>query len=47
MAAFAFFLAAGMAAVMYVTLRAIKMMKGTTLVEQVLDKAVPVRSICI
>lgn len=46
LALFAFFLACGMVAVMYVTLRAIKMMKGTTLVEKVIDNVVPVRTTC-
>ena len=30
---------------MYVTLRAIKMMKGETLLEKVIDSAIPVRSL--
>jgi hypothetical protein len=37
----AFVLAVGMVAVMYVTLRAIKMMKGTTLLEKVIDDVIP------
>ena len=46
LAFFAFVLALGMVAVMYITLRAIKMMKGTTLVEKVIDNVIPVRPIC-
>lgn len=41
LATFAFLLACGMVAVMYVTLRAIKMMKGTSLVEKIVDNVVP------
>jgi hypothetical protein len=41
LAVFAFILAGGMVAVMYVTFRSIKMMKGTTLVEKIIDAAVP------
>jgi hypothetical protein len=37
LAVFGFLLASGMVAVMYVTLRAIKSMKGTTLVEKIVD----------
>ena len=46
LAVVAFVLAVGMVAVMYVTLRAIKMMKGTTLLEKVIDDVIPVRPLC-
>jgi len=41
LAVFMFLLACGMTAVMYVTLRTIKSMKGTTLIEKIVDDVIP------